>query len=80
MDPILLFCMMFYMHYNYNSAAAGNWYKFCVYAILQVVASTHSNHGWRFVNRYTNRSNGGIPIFSEERSKERAEKVCRQYN
>ena len=32
--------------------------------------------GYRFVNRYANRSNGGIPMFAEERSKERAEKVC----
>lgn len=31
---------------------------------------------WRFVNRYAHRSNGGIPIFSEERLKERAKKVC----
>lgn len=30
---------------------------------------------WRFVNRYAHRSNGGIPMFSEERLKERAEKV-----
>ena len=48
-----------------------------IIVILQVMA-THSNHGWRFVNRYTNRSNGGIPIFSQERSRERAEKVCRE--
>ena len=32
--------------------------------------------GHRFVNRYANRSNGGIPMFAEERLKERAEKVC----
>lgn len=30
---------------------------------------------WRFVNRYKDRSNGGIPMFSEERSREREEKV-----
>ena len=30
---------------------------------------------WRFVNRYAHRSSGGIPIFSEERLKERAKKV-----
>ena len=30
---------------------------------------------WKFVNRYANRSNGGIPIFSEERLQERARKV-----
>lgn len=27
------------------------------------------------MNKYANRSNGGIPMFSEERMKERAEKV-----
>ena len=42
--------------------------------------ATHSQHGWRFVNKYTNRSNGGIPMFSEERSKERAEKVSKLLN
>ena len=31
--------------------------------------------GWKFINKYKGRSNGGIPIFSEERLKERAEKV-----
>ena len=31
--------------------------------------------GWRFNNRYAHRSNGGIPMFAEERLKERAEKV-----
>lgn len=31
--------------------------------------------GYRFVNRYANRSNGGIPMFSEERLRERTEKV-----
>ena len=31
--------------------------------------------GWRFVSKYQNRSNGGIPIFSEERLQERREKV-----
>ena len=30
---------------------------------------------WKFINRYANRSNGGIPMFSEERMKERAEKM-----
>ena len=30
--------------------------------------------GWKFVNRYANRSNKGIPMFAEERLKERAEK------
>ena len=30
---------------------------------------------WKFVNRYAHRSNGGIPIFSEERLQERARKV-----
>ena len=29
-----------------------------------------------FVNKYANRSNGGIPCFSEERLLERAAKVC----
>ena len=29
----------------------------------------------KFVNPYTNRSNGGIPIFSQERIQERAKKV-----
>ena len=35
----------------------------------------HPAHGWRFVSKYANRSGGGFPIFSEERIKERAEKV-----
>lgn len=30
---------------------------------------------WKFVSKYQERSNGGIPIFSEERIKERKEKV-----
>ena len=30
--------------------------------------------GWKFVNRYANRSNKGIPMFAEERLKERAER------
>lgn len=30
---------------------------------------------WRFVSKYQNRSNGGIPMFSEERLQERKEKV-----
>ena len=29
----------------------------------------------KFVNRYANRSNGGIPMFAEERMRERTEKV-----
>lgn len=33
--------------------------------------------GWKFVNKYQNRSNGGIPIYSEERLQERKEKVRR---
>ena len=33
--------------------------------------------GWKFVNRYANRSNKGIPMFAEERLKERAEKQVR---
>lgn len=31
---------------------------------------------WKFVNRYAHRSNGGIPMFSEERLQERTRKVC----
>ena len=50
--------------------------KLSLFLILFVQGqSTHPQHGWRFVNKYANRSNGGIPIFSEERLKERAEKV-----
>ena len=30
---------------------------------------------WRFNNRYRDRSNGGIPMFSEERNREREERV-----
>jgi len=30
----------------------------------------------KFVSKYRDRSNGGIPIFSEERIKERQDKVC----
>ena len=30
---------------------------------------------WKFVSKYENRSNGGIPMFSEERLQERREKV-----
>lgn len=30
---------------------------------------------WKFVDKYKGRSNGGIPMFSEERIKERAQKV-----
>lgn len=33
----------------------------------------------KFVNKYQDRSNGGIPIFSEERLKERRDKVCNIY-
>lgn len=31
---------------------------------------------WRFVNKYEHRSNGGIPIFSEERLQERKGVKC----
>lgn len=34
----------------------------------------------RKFNRYTNRSNGGIPMFAEERMKERTEKVYLYHN
>lgn len=34
-----------------------------------------SESKWKFVNHYANRSNGGIPMFAEERLKARAEKV-----
>jgi hypothetical protein len=30
---------------------------------------------WKFVSKYQHRSNGGIPVYSEERLKERNEKV-----
>ena len=42
--------------------------------VLNLQAS-HPLHSWRFINKYTNRSNGGIPMFSEERQRERQEKV-----
>ena len=34
---------------------------------------------WKFVSKYQHRSNGGIPIYSEERLMERREKVCEPY-
>ncbi|XP_003384825.1 PREDICTED: cytosolic carboxypeptidase 2-like [Amphimedon queenslandica] len=37
--------------------------------------ASHPLHSWRFINKYANRSNGGIPMFSEERQKERQEKA-----
>ena len=45
---------------------------FCVPPSIQMGTGSR----WRFVNRYANRSNGGIPMFAEERLKERTEKVC----
>ena len=41
------------------------------------VASQHyqQRERWHFINRYTHRSNGGIPMFSEERLRERAERT-----
>lgn len=42
---------------------------------MQASETQRLSQGWRFINRYANRSNGGIPMFSEERLKERAEKV-----
>ena len=46
--------------------------------MLQLLhACTHTQMlptGWKFVNRYANRSNKGIPMFAEERLKERAER------
>jgi hypothetical protein len=36
--------------------------------------SNQSTPKWKFVNRYSNRSNGGIPMFAEERMKERMDK------
>ena len=46
-----------------------------VCASESALATEKQNQRWRFVNRYAHRSNGGIPMFSEERLKERAEKV-----
>ena len=42
---------------------------------LLYIQASHPLHGWRFINKYTHRSNGGIPMFAEERLKERSEKV-----
>jgi hypothetical protein len=36
--------------------------------------ASHPLNSWKFINKYSNRSNGGIPMFAEERLKERLEK------
>ena len=53
-----------------------------VYSLFSTVGEPPASWMGRFVNRYANRSNGGIPCFSEERSKERADEVglCRYWD
>ena len=44
-------------------------------AAVEKTGSQQLGLGWTFINHYVHRSNGGIPMFAEERLKERAKKV-----